>query len=176
MHFERGLNTNTLVQANDGGYDSRVTILRATNSFLRRLLAGKQGTAVSNPSLTPGPHETVVPEPSIGEKIWAHRHKGGLPPRLKEIVEGSASPRIPSLYAFVDLKDPFAAGGIAGEELPGPILSIMSALPMSCLYLFHTPHTRNRADLTRQRFWKDTRSAWFGFGKFPLPIPRTTRR
>src|SRR5438046_1285608 len=29
-----------------------------------------------------------------------------------------------SLFAFVDPKDPFTAGEIAGEEVPGPILSI----------------------------------------------------
>src|SRR5262249_12819977 len=50
-----------------------------------------------------------------------------------------------SLFAFVDLKDPFTAGEIAGEELPGPILSIMSARKFTSLFLFFTPHTRANA-------------------------------
>jgi hypothetical protein len=53
--------------------------------------------------------------------------------------------KINSLFAFVDLKDPFMAGEIAGEELPGPILSIMSAKQFRKLFLFHTLHTRENA-------------------------------
>src|ERR1700758_3401092 len=53
-----------------------------------------------------------------------------------------------SLFAFVDLKDPFLAGEIAGEELPGPILSIMSARKFCSLFLFFTPHTRENAVAT----------------------------
>jgi transcriptional regulator with AAA-type ATPase domain len=52
----------------------------------------------------------------------------------------------PNLFAFVDLTDPFFSGGeIAGEELPGPILSILSARKFGSLFLFHTPHTRENA-------------------------------
>ncbi len=54
-----------------------------------------------------------------------------------------------SLFAFVDPKDPFAPGEIAGEELPGPILSIMSAKQFDSLFLFHTPHTRGNALSTK---------------------------
>src|SRR5215469_8239282 len=54
-------------------------------------------------------------------------------------IEGS------SLFAFVDLKDPFTGGEIAGEELPGPILSIISARKFNSLHLFFTPHTRTNA-------------------------------
>ncbi len=50
-----------------------------------------------------------------------------------------------SLFAFVDPKDPFSPGEIAGEELPGPILSIMSAKQFRFLLLFHTPHPRQCA-------------------------------
>ena len=53
-----------------------------------------------------------------------------------------------SLFAFVDLKDPFVVGEIAGEALPGPILSIMSAKKFDSLFLFHTPHTRENATAT----------------------------
>src|SRR6266850_944983 len=54
-----------------------------------------------------------------------------------------------SLFAFVDLKDPFTPGEVAGEELPGPILSMMSALHFDSIFLFHTPHTREKALATR---------------------------
>jgi len=50
-----------------------------------------------------------------------------------------------SLFAFVDLKDPFATAEIAAEGLPGPVLSIMSAKKFDSLFLFHTPHTRQNA-------------------------------
>lgn len=54
-----------------------------------------------------------------------------------------------SLFAFVDPKDPFSPGEIAGAELPGPILSIMSAKQFRFLLLFHTPHTRDNALATK---------------------------
>lgn len=53
--------------------------------------------------------------------------------------EGSA------LFAFVDLRDPFADGEVAGEQVPGPLLSILSAKRFDGLFLFHTPHTRQNA-------------------------------
>jgi DNA-binding NtrC family response regulator len=58
--------------------------------------------------------------------------------------------KIDALFAFVDLKDPFMAGEIAGEDLPGPILSIMSAKQFRDLFLFHTPHTRENAYATEK--------------------------
>ena len=54
-----------------------------------------------------------------------------------------------SLFAFVDPKDPFAPCEIAGEELPGPILSIMSAKQFDSLFLFYTPHTGENALSTK---------------------------
>src|SRR5258708_21302694 len=55
-----------------------------------------------------------------------------------------------SLFAFVDPKDPFTPGEIAGEQLPGPILSIMSAKQFRHLFLFHTPHTREQTVATEK--------------------------
>jgi transcriptional regulator with AAA-type ATPase domain len=55
-----------------------------------------------------------------------------------------------SLFAFVDPKDPFTPGEIAGEQLPGAILSIMSAKQFRHLFLFHTPHTRDNAVATEK--------------------------
>jgi len=53
-----------------------------------------------------------------------------------------------SLFAFVDLKDPFTPSGVAGEDLPGPILSVMGWKHFESLFLFHTPHTKERARAT----------------------------
>lgn len=54
-----------------------------------------------------------------------------------------------TLFAFVDLKDPFMATEVADEEQPGPILSLMSAQEFNFLFLFHTPHTSAKAVATR---------------------------
>lgn len=54
-----------------------------------------------------------------------------------------------TLFAFVDLKDPLMATEVAGEEQPGPILSLMSAQEFNFLFLFHTPHTYANAVATR---------------------------
>ncbi len=53
-----------------------------------------------------------------------------------------------SLFAFADLKDPYTAGDIAGEMMPGPVLSILAARPFTDLFLFHTPHTEENAAAT----------------------------
>src|SRR4249919_3038138 len=52
------------------------------------------------------------------------------------------------LLSFVDLKDPFTPGEIAGEPAPGPVLSILSAQPFAGVFLFHTPQTRENAETT----------------------------
>lgn len=53
-----------------------------------------------------------------------------------------------SLFSFVDLKDPFTAGEISEEPLPGPVLSILAAMPFTDVFLFHTPHTMENAQAT----------------------------
>lgn len=63
-----------------------------------------------------------------------------------------------TLFAFVDYKDPFTPTPVAGEEQPGPVLSILAAKPFDFLLLFFTPHTRTNAEVTcrevRKRFPK----------------------
>src|SRR5215469_13132692 len=135
------------------------------HSFLRRLLGGKPDTGLPELQPTPGPNQTA---------------EGSQEPPATPI------PKIRSLYAFVDLKDPFTAGDVAGEELPGPILSIMSARPMSRLYLFHTPHTRDIADVTREavlerhpqclvRLWEISTSDPKDYSSLMGPMTRTLR-
>jgi sigma54-dependent transcription regulator len=63
---------------------------------------------------------------------------------VKADVSGS------SLFSFVDLKDPFSPSEIAGEDLPGPALSLIEARKFDFLFLFHTPHTRNNALKTKR--------------------------
>ena len=70
-----------------------------------------------------------------------------LPPNPEEVQTAT---KRNSLFAFVDPKDPFTASEIAGEQLPGPILSIMSAKQFRHLFLFHTPHTREHAVATEK--------------------------
>jgi len=53
-----------------------------------------------------------------------------------------------TLFAFVDLQDPFVASGVAGEDQTGPILSLMAARPFDFLFLFHTRHTLTNASET----------------------------
>ncbi len=65
-------------------------------------------------------------------------------------AENGVTTNVNSLFAFVDPKDPFTPGEVAGEQLPGPILSIMSAKQFRHLFLFHTPHTRENAVATEK--------------------------
>jgi DNA-binding NtrC family response regulator len=58
------------------------------------------------------------------------------------------------LFAFADPKDPFMPSAIAGEEEPGPVLSILSARRFDFLFLFFTPHTRSNAEETLQQVGK----------------------
>jgi transcriptional regulator with AAA-type ATPase domain len=74
------------------------------------------------------------------------KHKRSNPPQGPSGPHEFPPAAKPNLFAFVDLADPFFSGGeIAGEELPGPILSILSARKFGSLFLFHTPHTRENA-------------------------------
>src|SRR5215472_14651348 len=74
-------------------------------------------------------------------KFHGQGHPSRSPDRTK---------RLNTLFTFVDLKDPFVSGEIAGEELPGPVLSMMGAKSFGVLYLFHTPHTRRHTAATQQ--------------------------
>jgi hypothetical protein len=58
------------------------------------------------------------------------------------------------LFAFVGSKDPFMLTAVAGENQPGPVLSILSAKRFDFLFLFFTPHTRANADATKSHVQK----------------------
>jgi DNA-binding NtrC family response regulator len=114
-------------------------------AFLQRLF-GKRGSDGGSLSIGDAAKSLVKPEmPSTDV---------ANPEDRKPLEPGPADIRITtnlnSLFAFVDPKDPFTPGEIAGHHLPGPILSIMSAKQFRHLFLFHTPHTREHAVATEK--------------------------
>jgi len=87
---------------------------------------------------------------SVRQEVKPQDSEAQQPQQHRPEEQGSESGvELNSLFAFVDLKDPFAPGEVAGEELPGPILSIMDAKQFSSVYLFYTPHTRENALATK---------------------------
>src|SRR5713226_7661489 len=111
-------------------------------SFLQRLFGQKKrGSDAESLGWTQG---LVKPErPSGGATDQEDRQPSEPGP-----TDTGVTANVNSLFAFVDPKDPFTPGEVAGEELPGPILSIMSAKQFRHLFLFHTPHTREDAVAT----------------------------
>ena len=55
-----------------------------------------------------------------------------------------------TLFTFVEYKDPFAPGEVAGEEQPGPVLSLLEARRFDHAFLFHTPHLEAVASATAE--------------------------
>src|SRR5260370_14055134 len=106
-------------------------------SFLQRLF-GQKNRGRDTPSLGLTPPSDVARQANL---------KSRGPD--SQVQNSQPMPKVNSLFAFVDFKDPFAPGEIAGEELPGPILSIMSLKQFGSLFLFHTPHTRENALSTK---------------------------
>jgi DNA-binding NtrC family response regulator len=117
------------------------------NAFLQRLFGQKnRGSDARSLSITETVKSLVKPE--ISPTDVANQEE------RKSLESGPAdtgvTTNVNSLFAFVDPKDPFTPGEIAGEQLPGPILSIMSAKQFRHLFLFHTPHTREHAVATEK--------------------------
>jgi transcriptional regulator with PAS, ATPase and Fis domain len=106
-------------------------------SFLQRLF-GQKNRGRDAPSLGLTPASDVARQANL---------KSRGPD--SQVQNSQPMPKVNSLFAFVDFKDPFAPGEIAGEDLPGPILSIMGLKQFGSLFLFHTPHTRESAFSTK---------------------------
>src|SRR5436190_19561275 len=77
-----------------------------------------------------------------------------------------------SLFAFVDPNDPFTPNEIVGEELPGPILSILSAKQFSSVFLFYTPQTRGNAMATVAEAARMYRECHFRMQELPVSDPK----
>jgi DNA-binding NtrC family response regulator len=101
--------------------------------------------------------------------------------RLTELKSQEPQPKVQdvppaakrnSLFAFVDPKDPFAAGEIAGEELPGPIISIMSARQFGTLFLFHTPHTSENTLSTKDELSRRYSECLIEIYELPISDPK----
>lgn len=115
-------------------------------SFLQRLFSQKK--RASDAGWLSTAKSLVRPETPAGD-IADQEHRNPLESGPTPENSGAMT-NVNSLFAFVDPKDPFTPGEIAGEQLPGPILSIMSAKQFRHLFLFHTPHTREHAVATEK--------------------------
>jgi DNA-binding NtrC family response regulator len=118
-------------------------------SFLHRLFGRKKGgDDLGSLSIRETVKSLVKPEIFPGDVA---DQGGGKPLESGSAAENpGGGTNANSLFAFVDPKDPFTLGEIASEQLPGPILSIMSAKQFRRLFLFHTPHTREHAVATEK--------------------------
>src|SRR6266436_316765 len=117
-----------------------------TRSLFQRLFGQRERSAAGSLSLRAAAKGAVEPErASLG---LVEQDDG----KALEVgpAETGVGTNVNSLFAFVDPKDPFTPGEVAGEQLPGPILSIMSAKQFRHLFLFHTPHTREHAVATEK--------------------------
>ena len=117
------------------------------NSFLQRLFGQKKrGSDAGSLSFSETLKSLVNPEtPSRDVADQEDRNPLESGPTVENT---GVTTNVNSLFAFVDPKDPFTPGEIAGDQLPGPILSLMSAKQFQHLFLFHTPHTREHAAAT----------------------------
>jgi transcriptional regulator with AAA-type ATPase domain len=119
------------------------------NSFLHRLFGQKKRATDAGSLSVREPVKTLVQAGTPSSDAADQEDKKPLESR-PALQNAGAMTNVSSLFAFVDPKDPFTAGEIAGEELPGPILSIMSSRQFRHLFLFHTPHTRENAFATEK--------------------------
>ena len=77
-----------------------------------------------------------------------------------------------TLFAFVDLKDPFAPNEIAGGDQSGPILSILAYRPFDQVFLFHTPHTRTNALATHDEIVRRFPDCVTALHELPVADPK----
>lgn len=114
------------------------------NWFLQRLFAEKKRNSdAKSLTLSESAKSPVQPEAPSSDVA---NQKSGKPPEPPTVDQNAETKK--KLFAFVDLKDPFTPSEIAGEELLGPILSILSATRFDSVLLFHTPQTRENAFAT----------------------------
>jgi Regulator of RNA terminal phosphate cyclase/CRISPR-associated protein (Cas_Csm6) len=124
--------------------------------------------------------------PSFRELFRLRGRKPGSPEQVLSIIDKTATTlpegmsvkntiddkRGNSLFAFVDLKDPFTPSEVAGEELPGPILSVMGSRQFESLFLFHTPHTREKALATQSEVSRRYQNCRMHLRELPISDPK----
>jgi len=142
------------------------------HSFFQRVFgqkkSGSQGEAqsVGNDTVkNPGPAEAKTPELATREAV--ERQTLTPEPQTSQPVK-----KLNSLLAFVDLMDPFTPGEVAGEELPGPILSILSAKEFNSAFFFHTPHTRENALATKDEISRKYPECRVQLRQLPVSDPK----
>jgi two-component system response regulator HydG len=118
-----------------------------TLSFLQRLLGVKKRGSDTVPLRSQETAKGIVKPERLSDGLANQGDRTFLEAGL---ADDGVTTNVNSLFAFVDPKDPFTPGEVAGEQLPGPILSIMSAQQFRHLFLFHTPHTREHAVATEK--------------------------
>jgi DNA-binding NtrC family response regulator len=77
-----------------------------------------------------------------------------------------------TLFAFIDRKDPFMASEIAGEERPGPILSLLEARRFDNLNLFYTPALKAQATATQKELSHRYPSCELSLHELPIADPK----
>jgi DNA-binding NtrC family response regulator len=113
----------------------------------------------------PGAAEATTPESTDTEAL----ERQTLDP---EAQTSQPVKKVNFLLAFVDLTDPFTPSEVAGEELPGPILSIMSAKEFDSAFLFHTPHTRENALATEDEMSRKYPECRVQLRQLPVSDPK----
>jgi transcriptional regulator with AAA-type ATPase domain len=137
----------------------RTTNREMMRAFLQKLFGGNNWTRSSNPPPT-------LPAANMVEQ---DRQR---PEKVPSTTQDIPATTLGSLFAFVDLKDPFTPSDIAGEDLPGPILSIMSARNFGSVFLFHTPHTREKALTTRNEIARRHSKCQIRLRELPVSDPK----
>jgi transcriptional regulator with AAA-type ATPase domain len=99
----------------------------------------------------------------------ARKGVSGAVERLQALGYQLPLRRSDSLFSFIDLKDPFAVSDVAGEDVPGPILSLMNAQQFEHVFLFHTPHTRTNAIATEEEISRRHPECRIRLRELPIP-------
>jgi DNA-binding NtrC family response regulator len=131
-------------------------------SFLKRIL-GEKKPAHQAVSLTGTPAIQAQSAEAPEEESRHHAQTS------------EAESKLNSLFAFVDPKDPFAAGEVAEEQFPGPILSILSAKKFDRIFLFYTPHTRKNAQETEAEAFQRYPDCRITLHELPISDPKNYR-
>jgi transcriptional regulator with AAA-type ATPase domain len=139
-------------------------------SFLQRLFGQKKRDSDQHSLSITTPVKNVVRRDISGGPVTYHLKRHFEPAPAAENTKTSTN--VNSLFAFVDPKDPFTPGEIAGEQLPGPILSIMSAKQFGHLFLFHTPHTREHAAATQKEVFSRYPDCQIVVHELPVSDPK----
>ena len=156
----------SLLQATSGEYIPRKDYnarrkLHEMTSFLQRILG--RSKPAHQPPLSGTP---VIPAKPAEPPPEESRHRAPT---------SEAESRLTSLFAFVDLKDPFAPAELADEQFPGPILSILGARKFDRVFLFYTPHTGKNALETKAEVLQRYPECRTTLHELPISDPKNYR-